>query len=176
MIRDVKDIKNEGLKFEASFIMNRMLTAPKARGEDDVRIIFVDGDEKKKLADEMRKMGDETGRAGYIRDAANLDKAAGALILGSRRLVMNLDCGMCGIPTCTEALKKDINCIYPLVDLGIALGSGVSLAAGLGIDNRVMYTLGNPCIRLKFFNDDNIRAVAGIPLSVSSENIFFDRK
>jgi uncharacterized ferredoxin-like protein len=176
MKRDVTEIKNETIKFQAASIMNRMLTAPKAKGEDDIRILYVDGDEKKALTAEMRKMAGETGRHGYIRDAANIDASAGVILLGARKIVLNLNCGICGAPDCAESLKKDLNCVFPLIDIGIALGSGVSACMDQGLDNRIMYSVGIPCLRLGYFNDASMRCVIGVPLSAGSKNIFFDRK
>ncbi len=176
MIRDIYDIKEESLKVVSTMIMNRMLTAPKAKGEDDVRILLVDGNDKKALADEMRHLGEERNRPGLIRDAANVDKSGCVIVLGAKKITMNLDCGMCGLPTCVEAIKKGVNCVFPLADLGIALGSGLSLGQELGIDSRVMYTIGLAALSLKIFDDMNIRMSLGIPLSVTTKNVCFDRK
>jgi uncharacterized ferredoxin-like protein len=176
MIRDVYDIKDESLKMAVTMVMNRILTAPKARGEDDVRILLVDGPEKKSVADEMRKLGDERGRPGFLRDASNVDKAQCLIIVGAKKLTMNLDCSMCGAPTCTEAIRKDINCVFPLTDLGIGLGSGLGLVQELGLDTRVMYTVGMAALSLKLFDDIHIRMALGLPFSVSSKSPFFDRK
>jgi uncharacterized ferredoxin-like protein len=61
------------------------------------------------------------------------------------------------------------------VDLGIAIGSAVSVAADHRVDNRVMYTVGKAAIDAKLLGPDVVIAF-GIPLSVSSKNPFFDRK
>jgi uncharacterized ferredoxin-like protein len=63
----------------------------------------------------------------------------------------------------------------PLVDLGIAMGSGVNMAAELGLDNRIMHSIGL-VLKTGLFGDLSIRCVLGIPFSVSSKNVFFDRK
>jgi uncharacterized ferredoxin-like protein len=84
---------------------------------------------------------------------------------------------MCSAGTCALARADDVNCVYPLVDLGIALGSGVSMAAEQGLDNRVMYSLGLAALRTGLFaGEPGIRCALGVPFSVSSKNVFFDRK
>jgi uncharacterized ferredoxin-like protein len=66
-------------------------------------------------------------------------------------------------------------CAFNSGDLGIALGSAVSRAADLRIDNRILFTAGKAAVELGMFGDD-IRIAYGIPLSVSGKNPFFDRK
>ncbi len=176
MIRDVDQIRDETAKQQVQGLMNRMLTAPKAKGMDDVRVLYVDGDEKAALTAFMRQHGEQHGKPGLVRDAANVDKAVAVVIVGAKPLFMNLDCGMCGAPTCEEAKTRGVNCVYPIADLGVAIGSGVSAAAELGLDNRVMYSLGLAALETGLFQDPGVRCALGIPFSVSSKNVFFDRK
>jgi len=176
MVSDVTDIKDTTLRLQVHSLMNRMLTAPKARGSDDVRILYVDGEEKARLAAAMRAHGETTGRGGFLRDAANVEKATALVIAGAKRMVMELDCGFCGAPTCQQALADDLNCAFPVTDLGIAIGSGVAFAAEQGLDNRVMYTIGLAALKLDLFGDPQIRVALGVPFSVSPKNVFFDRR
>jgi uncharacterized ferredoxin-like protein len=176
VIRDVEQLRDETLRYQVQALMNRMLTAPKAKGLDDVRILYVDGEEKAALAAFLRRHGEVQRRPGLVRDAANIERAAALVVLGARPLTMSLDCGMCGADTCDEARSRDLNCVYPVVDLGIAIGSGVSLAAEQGLDNRVMYSIGLAALKTGLFADPGIRCALGIPFSVSSKNVFFDRK
>jgi len=175
VIRDVAHIQDETARRQVQALMNRMLTAPKAKGLDDVRILYVDGPEKAALTAFLRRHGEEKGKPGLVRDAANVDKAVAVVVLGARPLFMNLDCEMCGAPSCDEARGRSLNCIYPIADLGIAIGSGVSLAAEQGLDNRVMYSIGLAALRTGLFGDAGVRCALGIPFSVSSKNVFFDR-
>ena len=176
MVRDVNDIKDEVLKQQVRELMNRMLTAPKAKGLDDVRVIYVDGEDILRLAAFMKEWGGKNNRQGFIRDSANAEKAAAIVVLGAKKVFMNLDCAMCGAKNCQEAQSKDINCIFPVCDMGIAVGSGVSLAMEMGLDNRVMYSIGLAAVKTGLFNDPAIRVAMGVPFSVASKNIFFDRK
>ena len=76
MLQDVAELKDPTLRAQVHALMNRMLTAPKARGYDDVRILYVDGAEKDRLAAAMREHGERVKRPGFLRDAGNLDRAA----------------------------------------------------------------------------------------------------
>jgi uncharacterized ferredoxin-like protein len=63
-------------------------------------------------------------------------------------------------------------CLYRVLDVGIALGSAVKTASMLNVDNRIMYRIGTVARKLKFIDAD---FVMGIPLSVSGKSIYFDR-
>ena len=58
------------------------------------------------------------------------------------------------------------------MDLGITLCSAVKLADDLGIDNRMMYTIGVAAQSLGLLDSD---VIIGIPLSVTGKNPYFDR-
>ncbi|HET6439058.1 MAG TPA: DUF2148 domain-containing protein [Anaeromyxobacter sp.] len=176
MIREVGEVQETTARLQVQGLMNRMLTAPKAKGWDDVRILYVDGEDKAALTAFLRRHGEERGRPGLVRDAANVDRAVAVVVLGARPMFMNLDCGMCGQETCQRAEAARVNCIYPIADLGIAVGSGVSAAAEMGLDNRVMYSIGLAALKTGLFGDPGIRCALGIPFSVSSKNVFFDRR
>jgi uncharacterized ferredoxin-like protein len=65
-------------------------------------------------------------------------------------------------------------CSFSVGDLGIAVGSAVSLTADLRVDNRIMYTAGKAAIELGILGDDILIAYA-IPLYAKGKNPFFDR-
>ncbi|HDI12470.1 MAG TPA: hypothetical protein ENF63_02630, partial [Candidatus Bathyarchaeota archaeon] len=66
------------------------------------------------------------------------------------------------------------NCIFKLLDLGIALGSAVKTASMLNIDNRIMYRVGVAAKRLGMLPEASV--IMGIPLSAKGKSIYFDRK
>ena len=70
--------------------------------------------------------------------------------------------------------KAGANCAFNITDLGIAVGSAVSVAADHRIDNRVMYSAGRGAVRMGIFPED-VRVCCGIPLYTGSKSIFFDR-
>jgi len=65
-------------------------------------------------------------------------------------------------------------CFFAAHDLGLAVGSAVSVAADMRVDNRVMYSAGVAAKLLGLFEGD-VTAVVGVPLSVSEKSPFFDR-
>ena len=166
------------------FTMTEMLavaaiTAPKARGDDVVGYRILHGEQLKTFAEQMKEYGEISGRKNYDRDAKNLLNADALLILylnGEHR--GNLNCGACGYDTCAEfELRQgpEFNgpiCAIRSIDLGVAIGSAAKMAGILNMDNRVMYRVGP--VALKYGWIDGTLAM-GIPVSITSKNIFFDR-
>ncbi len=158
-------------------------TAPKARGQDDLVLgLITEESEKEALAQEMEKIA-ERGKAFafFKRDAENVRQAEAVVLIGLHfRRPVGVNCGGCGLD-CERILKQERVsgdyegpvCAMRLIDLGIAVGSAVSLAKDLCVDNRVMYTIGVAARRLKLMEAE---IVLGIPLSIKGKNIFFDRK
>ncbi len=68
-----------------------------------------------------------------------------------------------------------IPCVFNTGDLGLAIGSAVSVAMDNRVDNRVMYTAGQAVLEMGFLGEE-VKIVYCIPLSVSSKNVFFDRR
>jgi uncharacterized ferredoxin-like protein len=132
---------------------------------------------KDQLAAEMRRIvQEENGLPNFERDAGNVDKAAVVLLLGQRVKPLGpRPCGYCGFKDCEENLKNSGLCAISIGDLGIALGSAVSVAAAHHADNRIMFTLGRAAINLNLFDDKEVRIAYGIPVSVSAKSPFFDR-
>ncbi len=158
-------------------------TAPKARGQDDlVLALITEKDEMEKIAQEMERIA-ERGEAFkfFRRDAENL-RNSDALVLISLdfKRPVGVNCGGCGY-TCDTILKEPKRgedyegpvCAMRLIDLGIAIGSAVSKAKDLCLDNRVMYTIGVAVRKLGLMPG---QIILGIPLSIKGKNIFFDRK
>ena len=73
-----------------------------------------------------------------------------------------------------QSAQADAACVFTAMDLGIALGSAVSLAADARIDNRIMFTVGKAAAALGLLGE--YKMVIGIPLSVSAKTPFFDRE
>jgi len=152
-------------------------TAPKGKGVDNLVIVAVRAKAKDKLAAEMRRIvREEEGMPTFERDAGNIDKSPVVLLLGQRVKVMGpKPCGYCGFKDCAENTKNNGLCAISIGDLGIALGSAVSVAAAHHVDNRIMFTIGRAALNLKLFGDEEVKIAYGIPLSVSGKSPFFDR-
>ncbi len=175
MIYSEKEMELKAVHNVASLMLAAAKTAPKDRGINSLESIVVDGDEKQKLADEMRRIGTETKQEYFLRDAENIEQAQCLVLLGTTDKYHNVaHCGICGVENCGKARKLNVLCAYNIGDLGIALGSAVSVAAMHHIDNRIMFSVGKAALSLGLFSK-NVPLVYGIPLSVSSKSPFHDR-
>ena len=65
-------------------------------------------------------------------------------------------------------------CAFNTIDLGIAIGSAVSIAADNRVDSRVMFSIGKVAEEMNYAEGEDI-IWEGIPISVSGKSPFFDR-
>ena len=154
-------------------------TAPKSAGQDYVVIKVIEGDECQRLADEMLKYGEATGKKNFDRDGRNVAASAAVVLIGIKDgKSLGLNCGACGFDTCAERAQAEHSefagpqCAYRLLDMGIALGSAVKMAGLMNVDNRIMYRAGVVARKMGLINAD---VVMGIPLSATGKSIYFDR-
>lgn len=151
MIIKSQAAEQDALVEVAKLMVAAARTAPKTRGEDSIHAAIVTGEDLQKLAETMEGLG-------RGRDAGNV-RASGAIVL------IGVDTG------------KPSEDWWPfwakLIDLGIALGSAVKIAADMNVDNRIMHSIGQAAIKLGFCGGDDVE---GIPLSINGKNIYFDRK
>lgn len=157
-------------------------TAPKAKGEDEIVTGILTSEEKERIANEMEVIGNRGDAFKFFkRDAQNVRDAEAVILIGLNfKKPVGVNCGACGY-SCDTILKQPLYerdyagpvCLIRVVDLGIAIGSLVSVAKELGIDNRVMYSIGVAAKKLRLMD---AQIILGIPLSVKGKNIFFDRK
>ena len=152
-------------------------TAPKTKGQDFIHTLILTGEDKQKVVDTMREMGSRLfgENSWFHRDAANLEAAGGLVLIGvenSRRGLPH--CGICGFADCAESQKVNGTCAFGTLDLGIALGSAVSVAADLRADTRIMFSVGKAAMELGLVKEGILWQ--GIPVSISGKSIFFDRK
>lgn len=152
-------------------------TAPKTRGLDYLKTCIVTGEEKEKLAQKMNDLAQEMGMTFAHRDADNVRKSAAVVLLGHTNVVRGLNerCQFCGFENCSACMENGGRCAYIGIDLGIALGAAVSVAADCRVDNRIMFSIGRAALELDFFEKDVCQAF-GIPVSVTGKSPYFDRK
>lgn len=175
MIYNNSDAEKRAILTVADLMLAAARTAPKGCGVDNLVSMIIDGKEKDDLSQAMRAIAEETGADFFNRDANNVDACPVVLVLGSYDQPIGLDnCSLCGFKDCAETKKAGANCAFNVNDLGIALGSAVSVAAQHKIDNRIMFSAGKAAMRLSYL-PDNVRVALAIPLSVSAKSIFFDR-
>lgn len=166
--------RQEQILSVARQMMTAARTAPKGKGVDNLEIITLWGGDLYTLAEEMRRYSEESGFKFFLRDAGNIEQSDCVVIIGTTYGVFNLNCGFCGFPTCTEKSgHPDVPCAFNTNDLGIALGSAVSIAADSRVDNRIMYSAGRAALDLGLLG--GCKAAFGIALSCSGKSPFFDR-
>ena len=175
MLKKMQDAERDAIFAVADLMAAAAKTAPKGSGKDTVITAIVSGSEKDLLRDTLRKLGEEYNEAFMIRDSANIDNSECVVLIGCYDTYFGLsNCGMCGFSSCGENKKHGCPCIFNVTDLGIAVGSAVSVAADHRIDNRVMYSAGRAAVKLKMLGD-NVKLCYAIPLSVTNKSIYFDR-
>ncbi|MGQ9780690.1 MAG: ferredoxin domain-containing protein [Nitrososphaeria archaeon] len=176
------EVKKKALLDVAAQISVAARTAPKSRGRDDLLISILADEEMELVAKELESLSLERGVGWFKRDADSVRKSQALILIGVKgSKARELNCSGCGYSGCAEFGKVEKiarvdfsgpNCIFPLIDLGIALGSAVKLASELGVDNRIMYTVGLAAKKLGLIEAD---VVMGLPLSATGKNIYFDR-
>ena len=171
----------EGIEIAAKLMELSAVTAPKSKGVSFVQTRILTGESLQKLADEMVRFGERTGKKDFDRDAKGVARSGAVVLIGLKdSKAVGLDCGACGYPDCKsfeQQVRKEKEfsgpiCAFRLLDIGIALGSAVKTASMLNVDNRIMYRIGTVVRAMKMVEWD---FVMGIPLSATGKNIFFDR-
>ncbi|HHU63572.1 MAG TPA: ferredoxin [Clostridiales bacterium] len=173
-----EDVREESLLDVAKKMMTAARTAPKAIGVDNLVIAVAQRPTMEKIAQKMRQMVEEgRGAQFFLRDADNILDGEVLLLIGTKIKPMGLShCGMCGFENCDEKDRHpDHPCAFNTGDLGIAIGSAVSVAADARVDNRVMFSVGKAVKEMKLLGED-VKIIYGIPLSAGGKNPFFDRK
>ncbi len=174
MVQNERDLRHEQALNVARQMMTAARTAPKGKGIDVIEIALVTDDDLPRLADEMRRISDETGMKFFLRDADNILQAECVVLIGTREQPQGLNCGHCGFPTCAGR-AAGVPCALNTVDVGIAVGSACATAADFRVDTRVMFSAGLAAQRLGMLPQGS-KMVLAIPVSASSKNPFFDRK
>ncbi len=152
-------------------------TAPKACGIDHIETAILTGEDKDRVTAEMRKIGEALGESGefFCRDADNADASGAVVLIGAKYETRGLGerCKLCRFENCKACDSAGAVCIFTPMDLGIALGSAVSMVADNRVDNRIMFTIGQAAARLNLLGE--YKLIMGIPLSVSGKSVFYDR-
>ena len=176
MLKKDTDAEYEGLLNIANLMCVAVRTAPKGKGTDLIVTVVLSGEEKDRLAQKMKLIGENNKINTFLRDSKCVQKAQVVVLLGTKFSPLGLRlCGFCGYKNCAELENNKGICVFNPGDLGIAIGSAVSTASLHKADNRIMYSAGYTAIELKLLGKD-IKIAYGIPLSSTGKNIFFDRK
>ncbi len=169
------DIEDKALVDVARFMCVAARTAPKAKGVDNIVTKIVEGANLQKLASKMKYFAEKENKPGFARDADGILKCPCVVLIGTKIAPIGLTfCSFCGWPDCATMSKKGGVCSYNSLDLGIAVGSAVSVASNFRVDNRIMYSVGLTAVKMGLL-PDTVKIAIGIPLSATGKNIFFDR-
>lgn len=174
MIYDSKTAEKRHIIDAADAMMSAARTAPKAHGYDYLTCLTVDGEEKAKLAQAMRDYTEESGLDFMTRDAGCVDASDAVVLIAAKKFYYDVNCGYCGKKNCAEAARDGICCFFTSHDLGLAVGSAVSIAADMRVDSRVMYSAGVGAIKAGLIAEDLL--CIAIPISVSGKSVYFDRE
>ncbi len=175
-IQTEEQLRNTTLKEVASKMLLAARTAPKARGNDNLKLAVATGDTLKEIAAKMIEYGKRDNRQFFLRDAANVLKSEAIVLIATTIKTQGLNCALCGFDTC-EAKEQHpkVPCIFNTNDMGIAIGSAVSVAADNRADNRVMFSIGFTVNEMRLMDAADL-IILGIPLSASGKSPFFDRQ
>lgn len=177
MIYRSEDMEMRAALEAAARVCAAARTAPKACGIDHMHTLTLTGAEKDAVADEMERIGNETGAGFFIRDAGNVRAAQVMVLMGieeSRRGLGKI-CGYCHYEDCTDCQTQNGVCVYDPVDVGIALGSAAAMAADCRMDSRILFSAGRAAAQLGLMGK-NVKLIYGLPLAVTGKSPFFDRK
>jgi len=173
-----ENVRAETVRTVAEHMLVAARSAPKARGIDNLSIALVDKEGIQEISDKLKEMANRAETMAHLmRDANNILLADKLVLIGTRLKSIGLrSCNMCGFQNCDERDKHpEVPCVFNPGDLGIAIGSAVSVAVDARVDNRIMYSVGQAALEMKLLGKD-VKIAFGIPLSVSAKNPFFDRK
>jgi len=164
VVRSREEIVEESVIHVAKLMALSAITAPKARGVDNVVVrVLEDRTEMEKLAEAMENMAQQMGDF-FKRDADNIRRSTAVVLIGCKIK----DIGVKEVPE----YPYDLNFVLNILNLGIAVGSAAKTASLHNVDNRVMFSAGFAAQMLKLIDAD---VVLAIPLSATSKSIYFDR-
>ena len=170
---------DDTIKMVAELMAISARTAPKAVGKDFLDIRVISGQDIKVLGEKMISISAERGEPNFRRDGKNVLDSSAILLIGLRsHPALGLNCGACGFDCdgfnekCNSMDFEGPNCLYRVLDMGIAIGSAVKTASMMNVDNRVMYRIGVAAKQLGILDS---QVVMGIPLSATGKSPYFDR-
>lgn len=169
-------LEAEGILTVARLMCIAARTAPKGRGRDNLSTMLLTAKDMEPLIAEMQRLFTKTSAQVFRRDAETLKQVPALLLLGTKVEQLGLTgCGFCGFSDCDENRAHNGICAFNTGDLGIALGSAVSVAADHRVDTRILFSAGRAALNLNLLGKE-VKIAYAIPLSVSAKNPFFDRK
>lgn len=177
MIKE-EELREESVLTTARAMLSAARTAPKGRGIDHLYLSLIKKNDIPALSEGMLEYCRKVNAPDFFfRDAENILSADCIIIIGTEFASLGIaPCGLCGFAHCEERQDyPDHPCSFNTGDLGIAIGSAVSIAADHRIDNRILFTVGK-YMTAEGLLPEKVRIAYAIPLSCKGKNPFFDRK
>jgi uncharacterized ferredoxin-like protein len=172
-----RENRRERLLTVANAMMTAARTAPKGKGIDIIEVAIATDETIVQLSQAMIRYSEQSGLKFFLRDAENILQAGAIVLIGTKRRNQNLNCSYCGFETCAAKDEfPEVPCAVNTVDVGIAIGSACSVAAGAktgATQIPAMFSVGRAAIELGLL--PGCTSVYGIPISSTSKNPFFDR-
>jgi len=110
---------------------------------DNLATLVVTGEDKDRLAKEMRRIAEEHNAVFFARDAGNVDASGAVVILGQRPVPFYLPSAATAASRIAPRTKEKSGvCAVSVGDLGIAACSAASVAGLHHVDNRIMFSVG----------------------------------
>ena len=171
-----KDLEKEAVLEIGRLMAAAARTSPKGKGADTITTALLTGEEKDKVAERMELIAAKEEIPFFQRDANNINQVPAVLIIGTSFKPLGVPyCGDCGYKDCQACAQEGSGrCNFNVIDLGIALGSAVSVAALHHVDNRIMFSCAKAVLELGLLPEE-IKMAYAIPLSLTSKSPFFDR-
>lgn len=196
MFGSIEEAKSELVRTVARLCAAAAVTAPKSGGQLFLRgkplfieTVFIDERETlHRLAEWMRRRGQERRQAIWLRDAALADRLDGVLFVGLKDWYPPIyDCGACGFATCAEFMEatrqrrvdseffefSGPQCNLRDIDLGIAVGSAAKAASLYSVDTRCQTRIAVAARKLGLIQAEIAVALA---MTVTHKNPGFDAR
>lgn len=151
-------------------------TAPKTKGVDRLGTLILVDNDVQKLSEKMYEIGMRDNLPFFVRDSEAILRSTAVLLIAVNTEPSGLNeiCQYCGAKNCEDAMHNHYACAFASIDLGIAVGSAVSVAADNRVDNRTMFSAGKAAMEEGYFHKKYNQIIA-ISLASSGKNPFYDR-
>ncbi len=175
MVINSKESETSAVLMTADLMAGAVRTAPKTKGIDRLDTVILNHEDLDRLVKKMEQIGVERDLEFFRRDSRVLQEATAVLLVAVKAEPSGLNeiCQYCGSKNCESALDEGKRCAFTSIDLGIAIGSALSISNNNYIDSRVMFSAGRAAREYGPFKKyDQVIAIA---LACKGKNPFFDR-
>ncbi len=167
---------DNGVDLIAKLMTISATTAPKAEDLSFVEIQPLDEAEKEILVEELFQMAEEDEEYSHIGEI--ISESDKVMLLGlEEHPPFGLDCKACGFKDClefskvkTEHIFQGPNCVYRILDLGIAIGSALKTADAHNVRADILIKAG---LAAKHIGLSTSNIVMAVPIYIQGSDSFF---